>query len=284
MQRTSCPPPFSPTAYSCPPSPPLPPLPQLAGLPPLAAGLPHSTLATSGWRGRGRGRGGHLRQLRPTLGPHAALRPVNLLPPLQQRHAVSAHLRPCRPLPPQPGPRAGADPLGMCQDLRPLVTQRAGPAAERGAHTQAQGLPQHTLCTPGSTSAGVESTGGKGGLVICYAFFFLPPGHAPWALHLPAWYHTLSYPPLPSPTSTLCALLSRLPPFPAAPPPPFVPQSVGRRRLALKLLEEESSCALQVPLLLSLSLGRGGSTRPGTGGDKSRDRDRQGGTGEEGLG
>jgi hypothetical protein len=30
-------------------------------------------------------------------------------------------------------------------------------------------------------------------------------------------------------------------------------QAVGRRRLALLLLEEESSCALQVPLLLSLA-------------------------------
>lgn len=30
-------------------------------------------------------------------------------------------------------------------------------------------------------------------------------------------------------------------------------QSLGRRRLAIKLLEEESSCALQVPLLLSLA-------------------------------
>lgn len=32
-------------------------------------------------------------------------------------------------------------------------------------------------------------------------------------------------------------------------------QAIGRRRLALRLLEEETSCALQVPLLLSLSIG-----------------------------
>ncbi|MEW5298634.1 MAG: hypothetical protein WDW36_001730 [Sanguina aurantia] len=35
-------------------------------------------------------------------------------------------------------------------------------------------------------------------------------------------------------------------------------QAVGRRLLALKLLEEESSCGLQVPLLLSLSIGARG--------------------------
>ncbi len=36
---------------------------------------------------------------------------------------------------------------------------------------------------------------------------------------------------------------------------PFSLQSVGRRRLALRLLEEERSAAQQVPLLLSLAVG-----------------------------
>lgn len=43
---------------------------------------------------------------------------------------------------------------------------------------------------------------------------------------------------------------------------PMCLQSVGRRRLAIKLLEEESSCALQVPLLLSLAT-RQPSKKPG---------------------
>mmetsp|Transcript_11428 Transcript_11428/g.29770 ORF Transcript_11428/g.29770 Transcript_11428/m.29770 type:complete len:737 (+) Transcript_11428:2-2212(+) len=51
------------------------------------------------------------------------------------------------------------------------------------------------------------------------------------------------------------ALMTKLKPCPTFRYAPLAAhaQSVGRRRLAIKLLEEESSCALQVPLLLSLA-------------------------------
>jgi alpha-D-ribose 1-methylphosphonate 5-triphosphate synthase subunit PhnG len=49
------------------------------------------------------------------------------------------------------------------------------------------------------------------------------------------------------------------------------PQSVGRRSLAIKLLEEEPSAAQQVPLLISLSKGASSSTTASSGGHGSSD-------------